>query len=139
MCYIAYIFDVNLTENAYGYLATLMTILIYYYYGDRIRIFLNSLINKIFGNEYSESQKKIIDDKLKPEQNRKKLLLLLLIYIVIKIAYFANIHSVLKYEFVNEAFLTFVIFDTLIGGNNQNRNFIKNTFLEFKDKYFLNK
>lgn len=113
-------------DKAILYVSTILVSLLYYYFGDKIFKSLNSFVYKLAANEYSKKRRVWLDKIFNPDTNRKSLyLILLLVYIVIKISYFAEYEPLLRFEFINEALLTFVIFDTLVSGKNSIRNIFK--------------
>lgn len=108
------------------YVSTILVILLYYYFGDKLFKSLNSFVYKLAANEYSKKRRVWLDKTFNPDTNRKSLyLILLLVYIVVKISYFAEYQPLLRFEFINEALLTFVIFDTLVSGKNSIGNIFK--------------
>lgn len=106
-------------NKAILYACTIIVILLYYYWGDKLFKSLNSFVYKLAANEYSKKRRVWLDKTFNPDTNRKSLyLLLLLVYMVVKVSYFAEYEPLLRFEFINEALLTFVIFDTLVSGKN---------------------
>lgn len=113
-------------NKAILYISTLLVILLYYYFADKLYRLFSTLYYTMISNEYSKSKKRLFEKIFDLESNRKILyLLLLFIYIIIKFSYFSEFKFLLQFEFINEALLTFVIYDTLVGGNNKIINIFK--------------
>lgn len=110
---------IDANNQALLYVCTLSVILLYYYFGDRLFKALNLGVYNLASNEYSNRRRVWLNKIFNPDTNRKSLyLLLLLVYIVVKASYFSEYKLLLKFEFINEALLTFVIFDSLVSGKN---------------------
>ncbi len=113
-------------NKAILYISTLIAILLYYYFADKLYKLFSTLYYTMVSNEYSKNKKRLFEKIFDLESNRKILyLLLLFIYIIIKFSYFSEFEFLLQFEFVNESLLTFVIYDTLVGGNNKILNVFK--------------
>ncbi|MEC0183109.1 hypothetical protein P4H61_16610 [Paenibacillus peoriae] len=123
-------------NKAILYVCTIIVILLYYYFGDRLFKSLNSFVYKLAANEYSKKRRIWLDKTFNPDTNRKSLyLLLLLVYIVVKVSYFADYEPLFRLEFINEALLTFVIFDTLVSGKNSIGNLLKSNSSKSKKNH----
>lgn len=112
-------FGIDGNTEALFYVATLLAILIYYYFGERIHKLLNRFVYWLAANTFSHELKLKVERFITPQSSRKLLYAsLFLIYVTTTIMKFSGIEHMIVLNFSNEALLTFVIWDSLVGGKN---------------------
>jgi hypothetical protein len=112
-------FGIDGSNEALFYIATLASILTYYYFGEKMHKALNSFTYWLAANTFSRELRSKIERYITPQSSRKLLyILLFFIYVIVKVADFSGTERVFGLNFVNEALLTFVIWDSLVGGRN---------------------